>query len=235
MKFIIIFSLTFVGALIAAGIIRSIVLTSENDETNQSQTSTHGQNNDHTTPKTHNTHNDHQSLHKGHGNSYKDHGKNHSNDHSDTHEHEIIETELNSETVDLKNPIDPVTGNKIQENSVLSAFHKGFIIHFSSKKSKQKFLKQAIKYYAKLSLEPLADGTIKKVDTSQFRVSVTPEKCPIMGGGITPKNDVYILHRGFKIYFCCWSGCYEDFLTNPENYYNSYGLEEKNGALVLKE
>ena len=58
--------------------------------------------------------------------------------------------------------------------------------------------------------------------------------CPIMGGEIDPEGDVFILHRGFKVYFCCWSGCADEFLEDPSKHYAHYGLEEKDGKLVRK-
>ena len=71
------------------------------------------------------------------------------------------------------------------------------------------------------------------MDASKYE-KATAEKCAIMGGDIDPDGDVFILHRGFKVYFCCWSGCADEFMQDPSKHYAHYGLEEKDGKLVRK-
>jgi YHS domain-containing protein len=136
-----------------------------------------------------------------------------------------------AEIVDLGNENDPVTGEKLDETKV-TLEHKSWRIGFAKDESKKKFEKNPVRYYAKLSLEPGKDK-LTKVDASKYE-KATAEKCAIMGGDIDPDGEVYILHRGFKIYFCCWSGCADEFLKDPSKYYAHYGLEEKDGKLVKK-
>lgn len=133
---------------------------------------------------------------------------------------------------DLGNETDPVTGEKIGEAKV-TLEHKSWRINFAAEAGKKKFEKNPIRYYAKLSLEPTKEGKLLKVDASKYE-KATAEKCAIMGGDIDPDGDVFILHRGFKVYFCCWSGCADEFMQDPAKHYAHYGLEEKDGKLVRK-
>lgn len=132
--------------------------------------------------------------------------------------------------VDLGNATDPVTSAKLDDKKTVVE-HKGWKIGFADEASSKKFLKNPTRYSAKLSLEIGADGKWTKVDASKYE-KATAESCPIMGGDIDPEGDVFILHRGFKVYFCCWSGCPDEFLENPAKHYAHYGLVEKDGKLV---
>ncbi|MCC6572260.1 MAG: hypothetical protein IT462_00595 [Planctomycetes bacterium] len=134
--------------------------------------------------------------------------------------------------VDLGNEADPVSGAKLDDKKTVIE-HKGWKIGFADEASSKKFLKNATRYSAKLSLEIGADGKWTKVDASKYE-KATAETCPIMGGDIDPEGDVFILHRGFKFYFCCWSGCADEFLEDPAKHYAHYGLVEKDGKLVRK-
>lgn len=137
-----------------------------------------------------------------------------------------------SELKDLLNANDPVTGEKLADAKLVLE-HKGWRINFANDDSRKKFEKNPNRFYAKLSLEPTSDGKLSVVDGSKYE-KATAETCAIMGGDIDPDGDVFILHRGFKVYFCCWSGCADKFLKEPSRYYAHYGLEEKGGKLVKK-
>ena len=50
--------------------------------------------------------------------------------------------------------------------------------------------------------------------------------CPVMGGKID--KDVYVDYQGQRIYFCCAS-CKENFLKDPEKYFEKI---EKEGVLL---
>lgn len=135
----------------------------------------------------------------------------------------------------LANTTDPVTGAIVTDGDGVTLDHKGFRIRFASDDSKAKFEKKPIRYYAKLSLEPSKDDAVKKVDASTYQNSAPPEDCPFCAMPIDLEGDVYILHRGFKIFFGCWGGCYEKFLADPAKHYAAYGLMEKDGKLTRKE
>ena len=135
---------------------------------------------------------------------------------------------------DLRNTNDPVTGEAIDPARDFTETNRGFIFHFASEEARKKFKKNPVRYFAKLSLEPHTDGTAAVVDATNWP-KAAPPTCGVMGGDIDPEGDVLILHRGFKVFFCCWSGCADEFLQNPNLYYDHYGLVERDGKLVKKE
>ena len=133
---------------------------------------------------------------------------------------------------ELENATDPVSGKAVGDKPTAHE-HKGWKIRFEGDANRDKFLKKPIRYYAKLSLEPTKDGKLLKVDASKYE-KAAPATCGIMGGDIDADGDVFILHRGFKVFFCCWSGCADEFLADPAKYYDHYGLAEKDGKPVRK-
>lgn len=135
--------------------------------------------------------------------------------------------------LDLKNAGDPVSGKAVGEAPVVLE-HKGWNIRFESEANRDKFLKKPVRYYASLSLEPGTGDKLLKVDASTYE-KAAPATCGIMGGDIDPDGDVFVLHRGFKVYFCCWGGCGDEFVANPSKYYDHYGLVEKDGKLSRKQ
>ncbi|MBZ0135445.1 MAG: hypothetical protein K8I27_03600 [Planctomycetes bacterium] len=136
---------------------------------------------------------------------------------------------------DLKNKMDPVTDKGVGESEEHVVYH-GFKVHFADEKSIKKFKRRPIQYLTPLELEKTTDGEVKKVDPADFKdPPVIPDTCPMMGGDIFADDGVYILHRGYKIYFCCWNGCADDFIADPSKHYAVYGLEEKDGKLIPKE
>jgi YHS domain-containing protein len=136
---------------------------------------------------------------------------------------------------DLKNETDPVSGDEVGDSEHHVVYH-GFKVHFSEEKSIRKFKRRPIQFLATLELERTKDGEVNKVDPDDFKdPPIIPDTCPMMGGDIWVEDGVYIFHRGYKIYFCCWNGCADDFLAAPEKHYAVYGLEEKDGELVPKE
>ena len=132
----------------------------------------------------------------------------------------------------LGNESDPVSGAKLDGTPVLVE-HKKWRIGFASEETRKKFEKNPMRYYAKLSFEPTADGRLLKVDGAKYEKALAAA-CPIMGGEIDPEGEVFILHRGFKFYFCCWSGCPDEFLVDARKHYAHYGLIERNGKLERK-
>lgn len=134
--------------------------------------------------------------------------------------------------MDLGNRVDPVTGQELAANPIYLE-HKGWRIGLADESTQKRFQKNPIRYYTPLSLEPTTEGKLLRVDPSGFEKALADE-CPIMGNPIDPDGKVYLLHRGFKIYFCCWSGCADEFLANPAKHYAHYGLIEKDGKLVRK-
>ena len=70
------------------------------------------------------------------------------------------------------------------------------------------------------------------MDAAGYEKAVT-EFCPFMPESeVDPHCSVYLLHRGWKFYFCCWSGCGDQFLRDPSAWYDYYGLADKDGKLV---
>lgn len=134
--------------------------------------------------------------------------------------------------VELENSTDPVSGKEVGESETVLE-HKAWKIRFESEANRDKFLKKPIRYYAKLSLEPTTEGKLLKVDASKYE-KAAPATCGVMGGDIDADGDVYVLHRGFKVFFCCWSGCGDEFVADPAKFYEHYGLVEKDGKLVKK-
>ena len=135
---------------------------------------------------------------------------------------------------DLKNGRDPVTGAAISDAAAFTETWKGFLVHFADAASRDRHRQDPIRYSAKLDLAMEGPDDVKQVDPSTFRMSVLPDECPFCGQELDPEGDVYILHRGFKIYFGCWMGCPTEFLKNPGEYYEDYGLAEHDGKLMLK-
>ncbi len=139
---------------------------------------------------------------------------------------------------DLKNKTDPVNGVTIgddHDKHFHTVFH-GFLIHFATDDTLARFKRRPTQFMQKLGLEQTSKGDVLKVDASSYRnPPVIPDVCPMMGGDVDPDGDVYILHRGWRIYFCCWMGCATDFLADPTPHYAVYGLTERDGKLVAKE
>jgi YHS domain-containing protein len=137
---------------------------------------------------------------------------------------------------DLANKTDPVSGVEIPEGAQHYVVHHGFKVHFADEKSIKKFKRRPIQYFVPLELEKTTDGKVKKVNAEDFKdPPIIPATCPFMGGDISKDDGVYIFHRGYRIYFCCWNGCWEDFLKEPSEYYGEYGLVDKDGKLVPKD
>lgn len=135
---------------------------------------------------------------------------------------------------DLLNAKDPVTLKPIAEPGKITVDYKGYRVHFESEATRAKFNRKSLKYLNSLSLEPQVDGSVKLVDAANWVDCVT-ETCPLMEGSeVDPHGTVYLLHRGFKIFFCCWTGCGDGFMQDPAKYYDWYGLVEKDGRLQLK-
>lgn len=133
---------------------------------------------------------------------------------------------------ELENATDPISGKAVGDKPTVLE-HKQWKVRFENEANRDKFLKKPIRYYAKLALEPAKDDKLLKVDASKYE-KAAPATCGIMGGDIDPDGDVFILHRGFKVFFCCWSGCGDEFVADPAKYYDHYGLVEKDGKLVRK-
>lgn len=137
---------------------------------------------------------------------------------------------------DLANKKDPVSGDEIPEGAAHHVVYHGFKVHFADEKSIKKFKRRPIQYLVPLELEKTTDGKVKKVNPDDFKdPPVIPATCPMMGGDVFADDGVYIFHRGYKIYFCCWNGCADDFLKEASKHYAVYGLQEKDGKLVPKD
>lgn len=135
--------------------------------------------------------------------------------------------------VDLKNAKDPVSGAEIAEDGKIEAVYKGYRVRFADEKSLKKFKRRPVEFFVPLELELTADGEVKQVKAADFKdPPIIPAKCPMMGGDIVAEDGCYMFHRGWRIYFCCWNGCWSDFLKEPTKYYAEYGLQEKDGKLV---
>lgn len=135
--------------------------------------------------------------------------------------------------VDLKNAKDPVDKGDVKEQGKFTTVYYGFKVHFNSEENQKAFKLKPHVYVQRLSLELIdGDGHVKKVDATKYE-SAAPENCPICEMEIDAEGDVFILHRGFRIYFGCW-GCWKKFLAEPTKYYDAWGLQEKDGKLVKK-
>lgn len=136
------------------------------------------------------------------------------------------------ELIDLKNDKDPVTLKPVAD---ITFEYKGYLVHVESDATRDKFENKPIKYLNMLSLEPRADGSVLLVDASSYQDAVT-DFCPVMTESeVDPHGSVYLLHRGWKVFFCCWSSCGDEFLRDPAKFYDWYGLVERDGKLVRKE
>lgn len=207
MKYALAFATSFAAVLLVAAILRAAVLSRDAAPTNVPQARESSEH-------THETPPDPQGPERA--------------DHS---QHAPV-PEKSAEVVVLGNGSDPVNGAKL-EGTPLLLEHKQWRIGFASEETRKRFEKNPMRYYAKLSLEPTADGRLLKVDGQAYEKALAAD-CPIMGGEIDPEGEVFILHRGFKIYFCCWSGCADEFLANAAKHYAHYGLIEREGKLVRK-
>jgi YHS domain-containing protein len=133
--------------------------------------------------------------------------------------------------VDLKNTKDPVS---LEPVGTVRAEYKGYLVHFESDATRARFERKPIKFLNMLSLEPGKDGSVSLVDASTYQDAVT-EFCMFMPESeVDPHGTVYLLHRGWKFYFCCWTGCGDKFMQDPAAAYDWYGLVERDGKLVRK-
>jgi len=183
--------------------------------------------------------------HAGHDKPAANHADHKSNDSAPTDEHashgkitfnwdELKPPAPAGELVDLKNTNDPVTLKPIEKPGVITVEYKGYRVHFETEATRAKFNRKSLKYLNSLSLEPRVDGSVKHVDAANW-IDRAPDKCPFMEDSeIDPHGQVYLLHRGFKIFFCCWTGCGDGFMQDPSKVYDYYGLVEKDGKLQLK-
>lgn len=131
--------------------------------------------------------------------------------------------------VELENDLDPVSLNPV-DKVVLS--YKGFVIRFENDRTRERFRRKPIKYLNQLSLEPQVNGTVVQVNAATYQDAVT-ELCPFMPESeVDPHGTVYLLHRGWRFYFCCWTGCGDQFMQNPALWYDYYGLKDRAGSLV---
>ena len=58
-----------------------------------------------------------------------------------------------------------------------------------------------------------AEKYIQQIETEGITLAKIQTRCPMMGGKVN--KDLYADHSGKRVYFCCTSGCEEDFLKNP--------------------
>lgn len=131
--------------------------------------------------------------------------------------------------VELNNEKDPVT---LKPAGAVTLEYKGFIVRFESEATRAKFAKKPLKFLNMLGLEPHVDGSVERVDATTYQDAVT-DLCPMMPESeVDPHGTVYILHRGWKVFFCCWTGCGDKFMKSPAKYYDYYGLAERDGKLV---
>ncbi|HRJ79280.1 MAG TPA: hypothetical protein PLF37_12290 [Planctomycetota bacterium] len=207
MKYVLAFATSFAAVLLVAAILRAAVLSRDSapaDLPQNSQSSAH--------------------QHEAPANQPAPKPENHAQ--------HTPPLEKPAEVAALGNESDPVSGAKLEGTPVLLE-HKHWQIGFASEDTRKRFEKNPMRYYAKLSLEPTTDGRLLQVDGSRYERALAAD-CPIMGGEIDPEGEVFILHRGFKIHFCCWSGCADEFLANAAKHYAHYGLIERDGKLVRK-
>lgn len=133
---------------------------------------------------------------------------------------------------DLKNEKDPVSLKPVAPDAAVTVDYKGFRVHFESQATRDKFNRKPLKYLNMLSLEPAVDGSVSLVDAATYQDRVT-DTCPVMvDSEVDPHGTVYLLHRGYKFFFCCWTGCGDAFMQDPAKYYAWYGLVEKDGKLI---
>ena len=52
-------------------------------------------------------------------------------------------------------------------------------------------------------------------DTMNSAANIEQTTCPVMGGAVD--KDIYVEHKGKKVYFCC-KACVEEFEKSPEKY-----------------
>ena len=129
------------------------------------------------------------------------------------------------EPVALENENDPVTRHAIPPGSGVTLNYKGYEVRFEDALSRWRFEGKPLKYLNQLNLEPHVDGTVERVDASAYR-DAAPAVCTFMPSEIDPFGSVYVLHRGWKVYFCCWTGCGDGFLQDPARHYAHYGLTD---------
>jgi hypothetical protein len=132
----------------------------------------------------------------------------------------------------LNNTLDPITGRVIGSDPILLDYY-GFQIRFADERSVAEFRNNEFRFLCRLSLEYLGPSSVKFVNAASFPIRRV-ETCFSMGGEIDYSDDVFLLHRGYKFYFCCWPphGCGQDFLDNPGEAYGHYGLRDEGGTLV---
>jgi len=183
---------------------------------------------------------EHEHQHSSHDHDATDAG---AHDHEGHHLHDTHDAAADADgwggpvKHDLGNTLDPVSGAEVGEDHSRHAHgvYHGYLIHFADDRTLAQFKRQPIRHLHKLELEMTAAGEVTMVDASAYVTAPMPEYCPFCDMEMVDVDDVYILHRGFRIHFGCWGGCAQRFLKNPQDYYADYGLMEVDGELVLKE
>jgi len=136
----------------------------------------------------------------------------------------------------LNNTNDPVTRKPLPplgpDDKPITLDFRGFQIRFADALTRWRFEGAPLRYLHQLNLEPHPDGSISQIDPSGYLAAV-PETCPMMGSAVDPFGSVYVLHRGWKIYFCCWTGCGDQFMQDPVKWYPDYQLKEQPGEALL--
>ena len=110
--------------------------------------------------------------------------------------------------VDLNNSTCPVFDSEIEAGMAVFTDYIGYRVHLSSERAKRKFERYPVKYLMKLDLEVVEfdqatqkPSKLEQVDQSDY-VTIAPEYCLMqMGNEIDVAQNVYVLHRGFKIHF----------------------------------
>ncbi len=137
-----------------------------------------------------------------------------------------------SALVVLDNPNDPVTGAAVPEGEGLTLDFRGYQIRFEDAVSRWTFEGTPLNYMNRLSLEPHVDGTVTRVDAAAYRVAKA-QRCAVTSSQVDPLGSIYVLHRGWKVYFCCWGGCGDSFMEDPAAAYAHYGLVDPGPGQLL--
>jgi YHS domain-containing protein len=140
--------------------------------------------------------------------------------------------ETPAEMIELANKADPVTGETIEAEEGVTLDFRGLRIRFKDEASRWQFEGQPLRYLADLSLEPMADGTVRRVGETEPVLVESDHQFEPPQDGSEPPAPFKVLHRGVAILFAT-DACANTFMQDPAAQYESLGLVEQGGTLVL--
>ena len=111
----------------------------------------------------------------------------------------------------IEQTVCPVMGNPIDKDSFID--YRGVRVYFCCPGCDAKFLADPMKYIP--NLPKSLRQRIGRAELAAAGAATEQKLCPVMGNPIN--REVFIVHKGVKVYFCC-PGCDGKFKADPQKY-----------------